>query len=120
MRACGRATPNGAWSGVAAVLPRHDSAGGLIASPTTPRYVAALSLQPFVLMLRALSRQPRYRWARPLHLNPTLRSDPAGGWRYERDQGGVHHWVSLPFQPLLNALLDAFADGSGPRGGGTR
>ena len=111
MRACGRATPNGAWSGVAPVLPRDDPNGSLSATATAARYTAAVSLQPFVLMLRALARQPRYRWAQPLHLNPTLRPDPAGGWRYEQDQAGVHRWVSLPFQPLLNALMDAYADG---------
>src|SRR6185436_4035623 len=100
MRACGRATPNGAWAGVTPVMPRQVDADTrvLIATPVDARHDVTLNLRPFLTMLDALTRQPRYRWLRPLHLNPTLRTDGAAGWRYEREQAGIHRWVKLPFQ----------------------
>jgi hypothetical protein len=111
MRACGRSTPNGAWAGVAPVMPAPagPATPGLRVADAPPRYEATLNLRPFVLMLRALAGAPRYRWEQPLHLNPTLRAS-GSGWRYEQDQGGIHRWVSLPGQPLLTAIIDAYAD----------
>ncbi len=127
MRACGRATPNGAWAGVAPVvlagspsdIPSDAQSVGeagvsparsLTVKDAPPQYRAALSLQPFDVMLRALSRERRYHWQSPLHLNPTLQVDAAGGWTYDEDRAGLHQPRRLPGQPLLAAMLDAFAD----------
>jgi len=118
MRACGRPTPNGAWAGVAPVEPVldgcHEGAQDLVVRPVSARYEVTPSLRPFVTMLRAFARQPRYRWQAPLHLNPTVRLDPgsnSSGLRYEQDQGGIHRWVSLPSPPLITAVIGAYADG---------
>jgi hypothetical protein len=113
MRACGRATPNGAWAGVAPVtLSEVPSSSSPLTVRSAPAgYRAAVSLQAFDRMLRSLSRQSRYRRQSPLHLNPTLQADPTGGWTYDEDREGVHHPRRVPGQPLVAAIVDGFADG---------
>lgn len=113
MRACGRPTPNGAWAGVAPVVPA-DGLEGLAVAPAAAQYQITPNLQPFAVMLGALASQPRYRWGTALYLNPTLRSSPAG-WRYEMDQGGLRRWVHLPAQPLLGAIVDAYSSSGATR-----
>jgi hypothetical protein len=112
MRACGRATPNGAWAGVAPVFASETaSARSLTVRDAPPVYRAAPSLQPFDRMLRKLSHDPRYRRQSLLHINPTVQVDPSGGWTYDEDRDGVHHPRRLPSQPMIAALVEAFADG---------
>ena len=80
MRACGRATPHGAWAGMALVYP-YDEPGSsppLRVSHRSPAYVATVNLRPFALMLRRLTRDPRYCLNQRLRLNPTLSHSERG------------------------------------------
>jgi hypothetical protein len=109
MRAVGRATPNGAWAGVAAVRPRPGAAGLLIESAPARRH-AVIDLRAFRAVLRGLARCPRYRDEGPLTLEPTLHRR-ADGWSWERDRGGVREWQRLPRQPVFDAIVAGFAAG---------
>ena len=112
-RAVGRPTPHGAWAGVVPVSPTapdDDDGPGLTVRPAARRYSVAVDLLPFALMLRALTRQSRYRQGYPLRLNPTVHRS-GEGWRYEREEGGVTNWVTLPEQSFVATVIDYYADG---------
>jgi hypothetical protein len=114
-RAVGRPTPHGAWAGVVPVSPTapdddNDDGPGLTVRPAARRYSVAVDLLPFALMLRALTRQLRYRQGYPLRLNPTVHRS-GDGWRYEREDGGVTNWVTLPEQSFVATVIDYYADG---------
>jgi hypothetical protein len=111
MRAVGRATPNGAWAGVAAVRPGPDAAGLLI-EPAPASQRAVVDLQAFRAVLRGLARCPRYRDDGPLTLEATLHRR-ADGWSWERDCDGVREWQHIPRQPVFDAIVAGF--GAGPR-----
>jgi Lantibiotic dehydratase, N terminus len=109
MRAVGRATPSGAWAGVAAIRPGPDAAGLLI-EPAPARRRAVVDLQAFRAVLRGLAGCPRYRDDGPLTLEPTLYRR-AAGWSWERDRGGVREWQCLPRQPVFDAIVAGVAAG---------
>ncbi len=112
-RAAGRATPNGAWSGITGVedgLPGCGSGGQAFSwtdlisvSPAPARWWAAPSLIPFDALCEFLGRQRQYLHDGLFELEPTLhRRD--GGWFMWGAQG----WRPLPGHRLVEALVGWF------------
>jgi hypothetical protein len=110
LRAVGRPTPHGAWSGVSLVSPRSTTASQSLfdVTPMPARYEATVNLLPFAIMLKYLARQNRYRQVIKLQINPTL-YQVQEGWRYQRNDNS--EWCLLPRERLFVAILDYFEDG---------
>jgi hypothetical protein len=119
MRAAGRATPQGAWAGVAPVSPGYavadDAAPFLVSeAPGMLRYVATPALEPFATVVAVLARQPRYWADYPLRLNPTAHQ-VGRNWRYEEAGEAGRRWVEMTADPLAAVILEAYADGEAHR-----
>lgn len=135
MRACGRPTPNGGWSGVAAVVP--DS-GAAPRGPTTgdpnailtvrraPRRAhVSVDLAPFAAVLAAWARELGGARDHPLRREPTLRDDPGTPvgtpgsppgedhrWVYLRRDTDPATFVALPTVAALRSALDRWPPGT--------
>ena len=113
MRAIGRATPFGAWAGVAAVSPAPEGndapACPLQVKAIATRYNVNLNLAPFELILRSMAKMQRYRRRYPLRLNLTLHRE-GDGWRYERDENGLKRWDTLADHPLYSHIIHYYSD----------
>jgi hypothetical protein len=107
LRAVGRATPSGAWAGVAPVK-LSDSARDLDTARAALRYVAAPDLLPFRQIVERLARRPRYLEEYPLRIDPAAHHDGALWWGI----GASGEWAGVPGDPLVNVITDNFADGA--------
>ncbi len=124
MRACGRPTPNGGWSGVAPVLPA-------LFGPTSPRAVTSVfdasaddgerdvhvsvDLAPFAAVLDAWGRELGAAQDHPLVLESTLFDLPAAGqphqWVYLRRDTDPFVFAALPTVPALREAAARWAGG---------
>ena len=135
MRACGRPTPNGGWSGIAPVLPdeRSDSstigAGEAARSPEPVLSTAPAPRRAHVSVDLAVFATVLDRWARMLGADrshrlrrePTLRDDPAGTdgpddddhrWVYLRRDTDPSTFATLATVPDLREALDWWPPGT--------
>ncbi|MBG0566018.1 lantibiotic dehydratase [Actinoplanes aureus] len=111
MRSAGRATPQGAWAGVAALAPAAGAAAEWRMTPATRRYRAHVDLAPFAAAAAHLAWLPRYRQDYPLQINPTLHA-AGDAFRYEREHRTDRpEWTDLPANPLFQVLIEVFRDG---------
>ena len=94
MRAVGRATPNGAWSGVA-LEGRCQASCAFVFTPI---------LEPFAAAIRAIADQEPWCPQVPPRVNPTLRREDSQ-WKFERVQNGKSISYRLEDHPLLAQLV---------------
>ena len=95
MRAVGRATPNGAWSGVAMEGQREPQS----------RVIFTVLLDPFASALKAMVSQDRWRSEVPLRINPTLRRC-GSVWRFDRFHDGAWNSYEVHDHPLVARLAE--------------
>jgi Lantibiotic dehydratase, N terminus len=95
MRAVGRATPNGAWSGVAMEGQREQQS----------RVIFTVLLDPFAAAIKAIANQERWRSEVPLRINPTLRQC-GSVWRFDRFHDGAWQSYDVHDQPLIAQLSE--------------
>jgi hypothetical protein len=95
MRAVGRATPNGAWSGVTIEGP----------SEARSRVIFAVVLDPFAAAIKTIAYQDRWRSEVPMRVNPTLRRC-GSAWRFERFHDGAWNSYDVNDHPLLAQLTE--------------
>ncbi|HVV47239.1 MAG TPA: lantibiotic dehydratase, partial [Bryobacteraceae bacterium] len=92
MRAAGRATPNGLWSGVALESP-HDGDELVSVRTVEAEIFAKPDVNVFFELFEAASSAPHYRQAVWLRWNPTLTRLPDGAWACARCEDG--EWVMV-------------------------
>jgi hypothetical protein len=95
MRAVGRATPNGAWSGVAMEGQREQPS----------RVIFTVLLDPFASAIKAIAYQERWRSEVPLRINPTLRQC-GSAWRFDRFHDGAWNSYEVHDHPLIARLSE--------------
>jgi len=95
MRAVGRATPNGAWAGVAMEGQ----------SEAQSRVIFTVLLDPFAAAIQAIVYQDRWRSEVPLRVNPTLRRC-GSVWRFDRFHDGAWNSYEVHDHPLLAQLTE--------------
>jgi hypothetical protein len=95
MRAVGRATPNGAWSGVAMEGHREQQS----------RVIFTVLLDPFAAAIKAIAYQERWRSEVPLRINPTL-TQCGSVWRFDRFRDGAWNSYEVHDHPLIARLSE--------------
>jgi Lantibiotic dehydratase, N terminus len=96
MRAVGRATPNGAWSGVTMQGQNEDES----------RVIFSVRLEPFAAALNAISDREPWRSYIPFRVNPSLRRDNSGGFEYFHNREWKRFQsLDCRIQDQLNALI---------------
>jgi hypothetical protein len=95
MRAVGRATPNGAWSGVA--MEGQCEARS--------RVIFTVLLDPFAAAIEAIVYQDRWRSEVPLRINPTLRRC-GSAWRFDRFHDGAWKSYEVHDHPVVARLSE--------------
>ncbi len=101
-RAAGRTTPNGLWAGTGLV---HFSETARNES-TTSTYSFSPDLRAFQTILRCLARQSEYRASTHWRVNPTLRQQADGRWRFwARTQDGQVERREIQTATIVDILL---------------
>ncbi|MEH2460160.1 lantibiotic dehydratase [Nostoc sp.] len=105
-RAVGRTTPYGLWAGVSLVefakTVRHESVAA--------EYSFTPDLRPFQTILRSLAQRSIYRQGATWRLNPTLRRQADGSWRFwGRTPEGLVEQREIEFQEIVDILLEELA-----------
>jgi hypothetical protein len=106
LRAVGRATPSGGWSGIAYVN-SGESEVAFQAEQTSTRCWAAPDLTPFREIVDELARTPRYLISYPLRMDPAAHCDDQLWWGLNSSG----QWVSVPIEPIISILIENFTDG---------
>jgi Lantibiotic dehydratase, N terminus len=117
VRGATRPTPNGLWAGVAMIRPgdRLEDASAPIGPRlrcrrVPPRHWVTVDLRPFAAVVGSLRESPRYRVVAPVRLaQSAYRVGPV--WYFRPPGRPKHVWATVSCHPMVELLLDAFADG---------
>ncbi|MEH2158437.1 lantibiotic dehydratase [Nostoc sp.] len=102
-RAAGRTTPYGLWAGVSLVeftkTAQHNQAEA--------QYSFTPDLRPFQTILRSLAQRSIYRQRATWRLNPTLKRQADGSWRFwGRTPEGLVEQREIESQEIVDILLE--------------
>ncbi|MEH2027031.1 lantibiotic dehydratase [Nostoc sp.] len=105
-RAVGRTTPYGLWAGVSLV----EFAKTVRQESVAAKYSFTPDLRPFQTILRSLAQRSIYRQGATWRLNPTLRRQADGSWRFwGRTPEGLVEQREIEFQEIVDILLEELA-----------
>ncbi|MEH1869202.1 MAG: lantibiotic dehydratase [Nostoc sp.] len=102
-RAAGRTTPYGLWAGVSLV----EFTKTAQQNQGEAQYSFTPDLRPFQTILRSLAQRSIYRQSATWRLNPTLRRQADGSWRFwGRTQDGLVEQREIESQEIVDILLE--------------
>ncbi|WP_427159571.1 lantibiotic dehydratase [Aliinostoc sp. HNIBRCY26] len=102
-RAAGRTTPYGLWAGVGLV----ELGKTAQQASTNAKYTFTPDLRPWQRILRAIAHRTEYRQAATWRINPTLKRQADGSWRFwGRKPGGLVEQREIDSQEIVDVLLE--------------
>ncbi|MBD2451007.1 lantibiotic dehydratase [Nostoc sp. FACHB-152] len=102
-RAAGRTTPYGLWAGVSLVQLGKTAQQ----ASAKAQYSFTPDLRPWQTILRSLAQRPKYRQAATWRLNPTLKRQADGSWRFwGRTPNGLVEQREIDSQEIVDVLLE--------------
>ncbi|WP_392535231.1 lantibiotic dehydratase [Nostoc sp. C117] len=102
-RAAGRTTPYGLWAGVSLVEFTKTAQHNLAEA----QYSFTPDLRPFQTILRSLAQRSIYRQRASWRLNPTLKRQADGSWRFwGRTPDGLVEQREIESQEIVDILLE--------------